>query len=107
MQWNKIQGLIQKGVDEGATLVTGGLGKPEGLETGYYREAHGLRQRHHDMTIAKEEIFGPVLAILGYDGVDQAVEIGNDTRVRPGRLCLGHRPVRGPRRWPRSCGPAR
>jgi aldehyde dehydrogenase (NAD+) len=79
VQWNKIQGLIQKGVDEGATLVSGGPGKPEGLETGYYVKPTVFANVTSDMTIAKEEIFGPVLAILGYDGVDQAVEIGNDT----------------------------
>jgi aldehyde dehydrogenase (NAD+) len=79
VQWTKIQGLIQKGVDEGATLVAGGPGKPEGLETGYYVKPTVFANVTSDMTIAKEEIFGPVLAILGYDGVDQAVEIGNDT----------------------------
>jgi aldehyde dehydrogenase (NAD+) len=79
VQWNKIQGLIQKGVDEGATLVSGGPGKPEGLETGYYVKPTVFANVTPTMTIAKEEIFGPVLAILGYDGVDQAVEIGNDT----------------------------
>ncbi|MBI1685923.1 aldehyde dehydrogenase family protein [Caulobacter hibisci] len=79
VQWTKIQGLIQKGVDEGATLVAGGPGKPEGLETGYYVKPTVFANVTPDMTIAKEEIFGPVLAILGYDGVDQAVEIGNDT----------------------------
>jgi aldehyde dehydrogenase (NAD+) len=79
VQWNKIQGLIQKGVDEGATLVAGGPGKPEGLETGYYVKPTVFANVTPTMSIAKEEIFGPVLAILGYDGVDQAVEIGNDT----------------------------
>ncbi|EJL33646.1 NAD-dependent aldehyde dehydrogenase [Caulobacter sp. AP07] len=79
VQWNKIQGLIQKGVDEGATLVSGGPGKPEGLEVGYYVKPTVFANVTPTMSIAKEEIFGPVLAILGYDGVDQAVEIGNDT----------------------------
>ncbi|PXA84312.1 aldehyde dehydrogenase family protein [Caulobacter sp. D4A] len=79
VQWTKIQGLIQKGVDEGATLVSGGPGKPEGLETGYYVKPTVFANVTPDMTIAKEEIFGPVLSILGYDSVDQAVEIGNDT----------------------------
>jgi len=79
VQFNKIQSLIQKGVDEGATLVSGGPGKPEGLETGYYVKPTVFANVTPDMTIAKEEIFGPVLAILGYDGVDQAVEIGNNT----------------------------
>ncbi|PLR28286.1 aldehyde dehydrogenase family protein [Caulobacter zeae] len=79
VQWTKIQGLIQKGVDEGATLVSGGPGKPDGLETGYYVKPTVFANVTPDMTIAKEEIFGPVLSILGYDSVDQAVEIGNDT----------------------------
>ena len=79
VQFNKIQGLIQKGVDEGATLVSGGPGKPEGLETGYYVKPTVFANVTPDMTIAKEEIFGPVLSILGYDSVDQAVAIGNDT----------------------------
>jgi len=79
VQWTKIQGLIQKGVDEGATLVAGGPGKPEGLETGYYVKPTVFANVTPDMTIAKEEIFGPVLSILGYDSVDQAVAIGNDT----------------------------
>ena len=78
-QWNKIQGLIKKGIEEGAELVTGGPGKPEGLETGYFVKPTVFRGVTNDMTIAREEIFGPVLCILGYDSVDQAIEIGNDT----------------------------
>jgi aldehyde dehydrogenase (NAD+) len=79
VQWDKIQGLIQKGVEEGATLVTGGLGRPEGLEKGHYVKPTVFGDVTNDMTIAREEIFGPVLSILGYESVDQAVEIGNDT----------------------------
>ncbi len=79
VQWNKIQGLIKKGIDEGATLVTGGVGRPEGLDKGYYVKPTVFANVTNDMTIAKEEIFGPVVAILGYDTVDQAVQIGNDT----------------------------
>jgi aldehyde dehydrogenase (NAD+) len=78
-QWNKIQGLIQKGIDEGATLVSGGTGRPEGLDKGYYVKPTVFANVTNDMTIAKEEIFGPVVAILGYDTIDQAVDIGNDT----------------------------
>ena len=79
VQWNKIQGLIQKGVEEGATLVAGGPGRPEGLEVGYYVKPTVFADVTPDMTIAREEIFGPVLSMMAYDSVDQAVEIGNDT----------------------------
>jgi aldehyde dehydrogenase (NAD+) len=79
LQWNKIQGLIAKGIEEGAQLVAGGPGKPEGLETGYYVKPTVFAGVTNDMTIAREEIFGPVVAILGYDTVDEAIAIGNDT----------------------------
>ncbi|NQE63338.1 aldehyde dehydrogenase family protein [Caulobacter sp. RHG1] len=78
-QWNKIQGLIQAGIDEGATLVTGGVGRPEGLDKGYYVKPTIFANVTNEMTIAKEEIFGPVVSILGYDTVDEAVTVGNDT----------------------------
>ena len=79
VQWNKIQGLIQKGIDEGATLTTGGTGLPEGLNKGYYVRPTIFSNVTNDMTIAREEIFGPVLAILGYSSDDEAVAIANDT----------------------------
>ena len=79
VQWNKIQGLIAKGIEEGAKLVAGGTGRPEGLETGYYVKPTVFAGVTNDMTIAREEIFGPVLTILGYYTVEQAIEIGNDT----------------------------
>jgi aldehyde dehydrogenase (NAD+) len=78
-QFDKIQGLIQKGIDEGATVVVGGPGRPDGLDTGYYVKPTVFADVTNDMTIAREEIFGPVLCILGYDDVDQAVQIANDT----------------------------
>jgi aldehyde dehydrogenase (NAD+) len=78
-QFDKIQGLIQKGVDEGATVVVGGAGRPDGLDTGYYVKPTVFADVKNDMTIAREEIFGPVLCILGYDDIDQALEIANDT----------------------------
>jgi aldehyde dehydrogenase (NAD+) len=78
-QWDKIQKLIQAGIDEGATLVAGGVGRPEGLDKGYYVKPTVFANVTNDMTVAKEEIFGPVVAILGYDTVDQAIKIGNDT----------------------------
>jgi aldehyde dehydrogenase (NAD+) len=78
-QWTKIQGLIQKGIDEGAQLVAGGTGRPEGLDVGYYVKPTVFAGVTNDMTIAREEIFGPVVAIIGYDTVDEAIAIGNDT----------------------------
>jgi aldehyde dehydrogenase (NAD+) len=78
-QWNKIQGLIAKGIEEGAELVTGGPGKPEGLEIGYYVKPTVFARVTNDMTIAREEIFGPVVSIIGYETVDEAIAIANDT----------------------------
>ncbi len=78
-QFDKIQTLIQKGVAEGATLVAGGAGRPDGLNKGYYVKPTVFAHVTNNMTIARDEIFGPVLTILGYDTVDQAVEIANDT----------------------------
>ncbi len=79
VQWNKIQRLIRQGIEEGATLVTGGPGRPEGLEHGYYVKPTIFADVSNDMVIAREEIFGPVMAILPYDSVEEAVAIGNDT----------------------------
>jgi aldehyde dehydrogenase (NAD+) len=79
LQFDKIQALIQKGIDEGATLVAGGTGKPDGLDKGYYVKPTVFANVKNNMTIAREEIFGPVLTILGYDSIDQAIEIANDT----------------------------
>ncbi len=79
VQFDKVQGLINKGIEEGAKVVAGGPGRPDGLDTGYYVRPTVFADVRNDMTIAREEIFGPVLCILGYDDLDQAVEIGNDT----------------------------
>jgi len=78
-QWEKIQKLIKAGIDEGATLVTGGTGRPDGLDKGFYVKPTVFANVTNEMTIAKEEIFGPVVSILGYETVEQAVKIGNDT----------------------------
>jgi len=78
-QWNKIQALIQKGIDEGATLAAGGTGRPEGLDKGYYVKPTVFSDVSNDMTIAREEIFGPVLCILPYADEDEAIRIANDT----------------------------
>jgi len=79
-QFEKVQRLIHQGIDEGATVVAGGPGRPEGLDTGYYVKPTVFAHVTNDMTIAREEIFGPVLCILGYDDLDHAVEIANDTQ---------------------------
>jgi aldehyde dehydrogenase (NAD+) len=78
-QWEKIQGLIKKGIDEGATLAAGGPGRPAGLNKGFYVRPTVFTNVTNDMTIAREEIFGPVLSIIGYEDEDDAVRIANDT----------------------------
>jgi len=78
-QFDKIQGLIRKGIEEGASLVAGGPGRPEGLERGYYVKPTIFADVTNDMTIAREEIFGPVLSILGYASLEEAIGIANDT----------------------------
>ncbi|MBY9066449.1 aldehyde dehydrogenase family protein [Hyphomonas sp. WL0036] len=78
-QYQKVQDLIQKGIEEGATLVAGGPGRPEGFNKGYFTRPTVFANVTNEMTIAREEIFGPVLCILPYDTVDQAVEMANDT----------------------------
>jgi aldehyde dehydrogenase (NAD+) len=78
-QYNRIQGLIEKGIEEGARVAAGGPGKPAGLETGYYVRPTVFCDVSNDMTIAREEIFGPVLCMIPYSSVDEAVRIANDS----------------------------
>ena len=78
-QFDKVQGLIEKGIQEGATLVTGGAGRPADFNRGYYVRPTVFADVTQDMTIAKEEIFGPVLSMMTYETEDQAVEIANNT----------------------------
>jgi aldehyde dehydrogenase (NAD+) len=78
-QYSRIQQLIEKGIGEGAKLETGGPGKPEGLETGYFVQPTVFSHVSNDMTIAREEIFGPVLVMIGYEDDDDAIRIANDT----------------------------
>lgn len=78
-QRDRVQMYINKGIEEGATLIAGGLGAPEGLTTGFYVKPTVFSNVTNDMTIAQEEIFGPVLSILPYDSLDEAVEIANGT----------------------------
>ena len=79
VQFDKIQNLIQKGIDEGAKLEIGGTGRPEGLNAGYYVKPTVFSHVTNDMTIAQEEIFGPVLSLIGYEDDEDAVRIANET----------------------------
>jgi aldehyde dehydrogenase (NAD+) len=79
VQYDKVQALIQKGIDEGAELVCGGTGKPAGLEKGYFVKPTVFGNVRNTMTIAREEIFGPVLAILPYETEEEAIALANDT----------------------------
>ena len=78
-QFNKIQGLIQKGIDEGAKLVAGGPGKPDGLNDGYYVKPTVFADVNNDMEIARTEIFGPVLSVIPFETEEEAIQIANDT----------------------------
>ena len=79
VQFNKIQALIEKGIEEGANLVSGGPGKPEGLATGYYVKPTVFSRVNNQMTIAREEIFGPVICLIPYGSDEEAIQIANDT----------------------------
>jgi len=78
-QWDRVQGYLKKGVEEGARVVTGGPGKPQGLDDGYYVKPTVFADVNNQMTIAQEEIFGPVLSLIPYDTLDEGVAIANDT----------------------------
>jgi len=78
-QFNKIQTLIQKGIDEGAKLVAGGVGKPDGLEKGYFVKPTVFADVNNQMEIARTEIFGPVLSIMPFETEEEAISIANDT----------------------------
>jgi len=82
-QFNKIQKLIAAGIQEGATLVTGGTGRPEGLNRGYYVRPTVFANVKPEMTISREEIFGPVLSILPYQTEEQVVALAERHGVRP------------------------
>ncbi len=78
-QYQKVQDLIQAGIDEGATLLAGGPGRPEGLNRGYFARPTVFGNVTNEMTVAREEIFGPVMVMIPYESVDHAVEMANDT----------------------------
>ena len=78
-QYNKIQTLIKKGIDEGAKLVAGGAGKPEGFEKGYFVKPTVFVDVKNDMEVARTEIFGPVLSVIPFENEEEAIKITNDT----------------------------
>lgn len=78
-QYNEIQKYIQIGIDEGAQLIAGGIGRPDGLSKGWFVKPTVFANVRNDMRVAREEIFGPVLVIIGYDNIDDAVAIANDS----------------------------
>jgi aldehyde dehydrogenase (NAD+) len=79
VQFNKIQGLIEAGMEEGAKLVTGGPGRPQGIDKGYFVQPTVFSNANNEMTIAREEIFGPVLTMIPYESEDEAIRVANDT----------------------------
>ena len=78
-QYNKIQTLIQKGIDEGAKLVAGGVGKPKGLDKGYFVKPTVFADVNNNMEVARTEIFGPVLSVMPFENEEEAIKIANDT----------------------------
>lgn len=79
VQWDRVQGYLHKGIEEGARLVTGGPGKPQGLEDGYYVKPTVFADVNNQMTVAREEIFGPVLSLIPYGTEQEGIDIVNDT----------------------------
>lgn len=88
-QFDKIQSYIQSGIDEGARLIAGGTGRPDGVERGFYIRPTIFSEVTQDMTISREEIFGPVTCVLTYDTVEQAITIANDTHYGLGAYVFG------------------
>lgn len=78
-QWETVQSYIQKGQEEGATIAIGGPGKPDGMERGFFSKITVFTNVQNDMTIAQEEIFGPVMSVITYKNIDEAIKIANDT----------------------------
>ncbi len=107
VQWNKIQGLIKKGIEEGATLVTGGLGRPDGLTKGYFVRPTVFANVSNDMTIAREEIFGPVLSIIPYKTEEEAIAHRQRHDLRPRGLCLVGQSRARAEAWRAGSAPAR
>ena len=97
-QYDRVQSYIRKGIEEGAEVLVGGEGHPEGFEAGYFMKPTVFVNVKNDMTIAREEIFGPVLCVIAYDSEDEAIRIANDFQIWSPRRCPRDRPpARAPR----------
>src|SRR6202040_2536183 len=88
-QYEQVQSYIRKGIEEGAEVLVGGEGRPEGFEAGYFVKPTVFVNVKNDMTIAREEIFGPVLSVIAYDSEDDAIRIANDSRYGLHAAVLG------------------
>ena len=94
-QYEKVQTLIQVGIDEGADLACGGVGRPDGLDKGFFVRPTVFTNVQNDMTIAQEEIFGPVICLIPYNDIDEAIEIANDTQYGLSSMISCSDPQRG------------
>jgi aldehyde dehydrogenase (NAD+) len=88
-QYERIQSYIHKGIEEGAEVLVGGEGHPEGLESGYFVKPTVFINVKNDMTIAQEEIFGPVLCVIAYESEEDAIRIANDSKYGLHSVVLG------------------
>jgi len=88
-QYERVESYIRKGIEEGAEVLVGGEGRPEGLEAGYFVKPTVFVNVKNDMTIAQEEIFGPVLSVIAYDSEDEAIRIANDSKYGLHAAVLG------------------
>ncbi|GHJ45896.1 aldehyde dehydrogenase [Catellatospora sp. TT07R-123] len=93
-QWDRVQEFIRRGMKDGATLIAGGLGRPAGLDRGFYARPTVFANVRNDMAIARQEIFGPVLCLIGYDSVDHAIDLANDTEYGLAAYINGEDPER-------------
>ena len=105
-QWQRVQGYIQRGMEEGAQLLAGGPGLPEGLEAGWFAKPTVFSRVTNQMSIAREEIFGPLLSVITYQDEAQALAIANDTPYGLQAYILSSNPPAGPRAGqPHRCRP--
>ena len=104
-QYERVQSYIRKGIEEGAEVLVGGEGHPDGLDAGYFMKPTVFVNVNNDMTIAQEEIFGPVLSVIAYDSEDDAIRIANDSKYGLHAAVIGT-DLRVHGASPRSCGPA-